>query len=217
MNNVLDSILSKKEYLKDYIVRLSFELGKLSDSSLNSVEIYALLFDRKNFSYKLYKSNDIYEIMNTYITFDYILKRSREKQLLNKEIIYEINKFLINKKMYQVIKKEGTFFEANLKTVDQQLEEIVESYNNQTIDVYRRLAYFYNDVVFNRLFERESFKTLNFIINYELLKNNLFPIVLKKEDQEIFDGYMYNKNLEGIARKIRELSEFEIIKYNNFM
>lgn len=216
MNNALESILNKKEYLKDYTVRLCLELGKLSLNNLNSVEIYALLFDREKFSYKLYKSNDLYEIINTYITFDYILKESRNNKPLDKEFIYEVNRLLTDKKIYQVIEKEGMFFKSNLKTVDEQLDEIINSYNGKDISIYHKLGYLYNDITFNRLFEKEIFKTITFIINYELLKNNLFPIVLTKEEQETFKSYMLHKNFEGIAKRIRELSEFEKTKYNNF-
>lgn|SRR5574344_1375245 len=215
MNNIVTLILSKQEYLKDFITRFTYELTRVFDNKLNNAEIYALIFDRTNFVANLYSSNDVLEVVNIYICLDYIFS-NENKYDLNEEKADYINKLLIKSRTYEVVEKKGTFFKENLKTAEEEIDRILETYNSLTSDIYHSLAYLYSELYFNKIYDKDNLKTIIFLVNYELIKNNLFPIVLSKNDIDTIEGYVLSKNSEGIAKKIRELVEIEQQRCNTF-
>jgi len=52
-------------------------------------------------------------------------------------------------------------------------------------------------------------RTGRLLINYELLKNNISPVVIKEEDRVKYFEYLGNNNIDGFAEWIKELSNEE--------
>lgn len=212
--NAKETILSKKEYLKDYIVRFMVEITKMSNNKLNNAEIYTLIYNKEAFVPTLYQNKDIFEIINLYICFDYIFKNN-EKLSVGK--IKEINNLITKNIEYQVIQKNGTFFQEKFTTEDQELERIIEEYNSVNGDIYTKLTHLFCQVLLNKLLEKDTIKTLIMIINSELIVNGLYPVVLDKEEINTMVGYITTINKDRIARKIREKQEYEQSRCNSFM
>lgn len=52
-------------------------------------------------------------------------------------------------------------------------------------------------------------RTGRLLINFELLKNNIPPIVLPKEERTKYVEFLRNKDIESLANWLRVLSENE--------
>ena len=52
----------------------------------------------------------------------------------------------------------------------------------------------------------ENGRTGRLIINYELIKNNLPPVVITKEDRVKYFEFLRNKDVEDFAKWLEELS-----------
>lgn len=50
-------------------------------------------------------------------------------------------------------------------------------------------------------------RTGRLLINYELLKNNLPPIVISKEDRAKYFDFLRNNDIDGFVNMIKDLSE----------
>lgn len=59
--------------------------------------------------------------------------------------------------------------------------------------------------------------TKQLIINYELIKNNLPPVVITKEDRVKYFEFLRNKDVEDFAKWLEELSDKEKERINNFI
>lgn len=68
---------------------------------------------------------------------------------------------------------------------------------------------------------KESFlngngRTGRLLINFELLKNNIPPIVIPKEERTKYFEFLRNKDVEGLANWLRALSENEKERMESF-
>ena len=59
-------------------------------------------------------------------------------------------------------------------------------------------------------------RTGRLLINYELLKSNLPPIVISKDDRVKYFEYIRNNDIDGFAEWIKELSNEETERLKNF-
>lgn len=55
-------------------------------------------------------------------------------------------------------------------------------------------------------FEDGNGKTGRLLINYELLKNNMVPVVISKDDRVKYFEFLRNSDSNGLKRWIKELS-----------
>lgn len=68
---------------------------------------------------------------------------------------------------------------------------------------------------------KESFldgngRTGRLLINFELLKNNIPPIVIPKEERTKYFEFLRNKDVDGLANWLRALSENEKERMESF-
>ena len=59
-------------------------------------------------------------------------------------------------------------------------------------------------------------RTGRLLINYELLKNNLPPIVIPKDGRVKYFEYIRNNDINGFAEWIKELSNVETERLKTF-
>ena len=59
-------------------------------------------------------------------------------------------------------------------------------------------------------------RTGRLLINYELIKNNLPPVVIQEEDRVKYFEYLKNNDIIGFAEWIKELSNLETERLKTF-
>lgn len=66
------------------------------------------------------------------------------------------------------------------------------------------------------LFEDGNGRTGRLLINYELLKNDLTPVVIAKEDRVKYFEFLRNNDSNGLAEWLKELSTREEERMDKF-
>lgn len=85
----------------------------------------------------------------------------------------------------------------------------IYNYNHDEQDIFTKIARYH--IEFERIhpFEDGNGITGTLLINYELLKNNLLPVVIAKEDRVKYFEFLRNNDSNGLAEWLEELSTRE--------
>ncbi len=82
----------------------------------------------------------------------------------------------------------------------------IYNYNHDEQDVFNKIAKYHIEFEKIHPFEDGNGRTGRLLINYELLKNNLPPIVINKEDRVKYFEFLRNSDYISLAEWLRELS-----------
>lgn len=85
----------------------------------------------------------------------------------------------------------------------------VYNYNNCDEDVFLKIARYHIEFEKIHSFEDGNGRTGRLVINYELLKNNLPPVVISKDDRVKYFEFLKNNDCKGFAKWLEELSAKE--------
>lgn len=85
----------------------------------------------------------------------------------------------------------------------------IYNYNHDEQDIFAKIARYH--IEFERIhhFEDGNSRTGRLIINYELPRNNLPPVVITKEDRVNYFEFLRNNDGTGLAEWLKELSTNE--------
>lgn len=92
----------------------------------------------------------------------------------------------------------------------------VYNYNHDTDDVFSKVAKYHIDFERIHPFEDGNGRTGRLLINYELIKNNLAPAVIEKDDRVKYFEFLRNVDYTGLAQWIRDLSTNENDRMKKF-
>lgn len=92
----------------------------------------------------------------------------------------------------------------------------INNYNHDEQDIFTKIARYH--IEFERIhpFENGSGRTGRLLINYELLKNNLPPVVISKDDRVKYFEFLQNSDTNGLAEWLKELSTREKERIEKF-
>ena len=82
----------------------------------------------------------------------------------------------------------------------------VYNYNNDEQDIFTKIAKYH--IEFERIhpFEDGNGRTGRLLLNYELLKNNITPVVIVKENRVKYFEFLRNEDVSGLADWLKKLS-----------
>ena len=93
----------------------------------------------------------------------------------------------------------------------------VYNYNHdENTDIFYKIANYHLEFESIYPFEDGNGRTGRLLINFELLKNNIPPIVIPKEERTTYFEFLRNKDVEGLANWLRILSENEKERIESF-
>lgn len=92
----------------------------------------------------------------------------------------------------------------------------VYNYNHDEQDIFTKIARYH--IYFERIhpFEDGNGRTGRLLINYELLKNNLPPVVISKDDRVKYFEFLRNNDGTGLAQWLKDLSNTEEERMEKF-
>lgn len=221
--NILEFILNNEEYLKDLITRSTYHSNAIEGSTLTFAETYAILYNDNSFKIQGKEPREIYEAINhkkaLELIFEYLKENTDINEKLIKTINETINKDIKDTKGYrkvQVFIRGSEHIPPEPEKIPNLMNYYVYNYNNSQEEIFEKIAKYHIEFEKIHPFEDGNGRTGRLLLNYELLKNNLAPIVIAKEDRVKYFEYLRNNDNVGLAKWFKELSQNEEERIEKF-
>lgn len=216
MQNFLYTMQSNKEYLQDFVTRSTYHSNSIEGSTLTYAETYAILYNDNSFKIQGKEPLEIYEAINhknaLELVFECLQKNVPFDDRLLKNINTIINKNIrdtIGYRTVSVLIRGSDHIPPAPEKIQNLMHYFVYNYNNDTQDIFNKITTYHIEFEKIHPFEDGNGRTGRLIINYELLKNNLPPVVIPKDDRVKYFEFLRCQNTVAFANWLKELSDFE--------
>lgn len=221
--NILEFILNNEEYLKDLITRSTYHSNAIEGSTLTFAETYAILYNDNSFKIQGKEPREIYEAINHKKALELVFEYLKDNTDINEKFIKDINE-TINKdikdtegyRKVQVFIRGSEHIPPEPEKIPNLMNYYIYNYNNDEQEIFEKIAKYHIEFEKIHPFEDGNGRTGRLLLNYELLKNNLSPIVIAKEDRVKYFEYLRNDDNIGLAKWFRELSKNEEERIEKF-
>jgi Fic family protein len=221
--NILEFILNNKDYLEDFITRSTYNSNAIEGSTLTYAETYAILYNDNSFRIQNRKPREIYEVINHKVALELVFEGIKNNDVFDdrfiKKINKTINKDILNTEGYretQVYIRGSNHLPPPAEKLANLMNYFVDNYNNDIQDIYIKIAQYHIEFEKIHPFEDGNGRTGRLLINYELLKNNLVPIVIEEEDRTKYFDFLKKQDIGGLAEWIKELMNIETERLKTF-
>lgn len=212
--SIIDFIKSNNEYFEDYITRSTYHSNGIEGSTLSYAETYAVLFNDNSFQVTA-QPREIYEAINHKYALNYVL--NLDSNYLTEKTIKDIA-ILINKNINdidgyrktQVYIKGAEHIPPAPNMVNQEMMYFVHNYNSTVHNnIFDKIAS--NHINFERIhaFEDGNGRTGRLLINFELLHNNIPPVIIPQEERTKYFEFIANTDIDGLSKYFEHLSKKE--------
>lgn len=210
---ILEFILDNKDYLEDLITRSTYHSNAIEGNTLTYAETYAILYNDNSFKIEGKEPREIYEAINHKKALELVFKNLQDNEEFDERFIKKINE-TINRdikdtegyRTVQVFIQGSEHIPPELEKIPNLMNYYVYNYNHNEQDIFDKVAKYH--IEFERIhpFEDGNGRTGRLLINYELLKHNLQPVVIAKEDRIKYFEFLRNNDSIGFSQWLQELS-----------
>lgn len=220
---ILDFLLSNKNYLEDFITRSTYHSNAIEGSTLTYAETYAILYNDNSFKIEGKEPREIYEAINHKKALELVFKNLQNDDGLNEGFIKKLNE-TINKdikdtkgyRAVQVFIRGSEHIPPEPEKVPNLMMYYIYNYNHDEQDIFEKIARYHIEFEKIHPFEDGNGRTGRLLLNYELLKNNLPPVVIAKEDRVKYFEFLRNNDITGLAEWLKDLSTKEKERIEKF-
>lgn len=219
--DIMDFIRGNKNYFEDFITRSTYHSNAIEGNTLSYAETYAIIFNDNSLTISA-TARELYEAINHKYAIDYIFKHLGEP--LNEAMIKDIAQIInrnINEiggyRAHQVFIRNAEHIPPAPQMVPSQMMYWVYNYNNTAFEsVFEKVASAH--ITFERIhpFEDGNGRTGRLLVNYELIRNNIPPVVIPKETRAQYLAFLAESNVGGMARFFDALSAEEKLRIDRF-
>lgn len=215
---IIDFIISNNNYLEDFITRSTYHSNAIEGSTLTYAETYAILFNDNSFKITGREPREIYEAINHKKAMNVLFEKLKSDDLelsegFIKKINETINQDIKDTKGYRkvsVMIKGSDDISPKPEQLNNLMMYFVYNYNHNEIkDIFEKIAGFHIEFEHIHPFEAGNGRAGRLLINFELLKNNIPPIVIPKEERIKYFELLRNKDITAFASWLKELSNKE--------
>lgn len=220
---ILEFILSHQEYLEDLITRNTYHSNAIEGSTLTYAETYAILYNDNSFKIEGKEPREIYEAINHKKALELVFKNLQNNEELDERFIKKLNE-TINRdikdtegyRTVQVFIQGSEHIPPEPEKVPNLMMYYIYNYNHDEQDIFEKIAKYHIEFEKIHPFEDGNGRTGRLLLNYELLKNNLFPVVIEKDDRVKYFEFLRNNDSTGLAKWLKDLSTKEKERIEKF-
>lgn len=221
--NILNFLFENKEYIEDFVTRSTYHSNAIEGSTLTYAETYAILYNDNSFKIEGKEPREIYEAINHKKSLELVLKSIENKEEFDERLIKRINE-TINKdikdtmgyRTVQVFIRGSEHVPPSPEKIPNLMNYFIYNYNHDSDNIYTRIAKYHIEFEKIHPFEDGNGRTGRLLINYELIKNDLPPVVISKDDRVKYFELIRNNDITDLAVWFKELSNIEKDRINKF-
>lgn len=220
---MLQFILNNKDYLEDLITRSTYHSNAIEGSTLTYAETYAILYNDNSFKIEGKEPREIYEAINHKKALELVFNKLKSNEDFSESFIKNLNE-IINRDIknaegyrnVQVFIQGSEHIPPEPQKIPNLMMYYIYNYNHDEQNIFNKIARYH--IEFERIhpFEDGNGRTGRLLINYELLKNNLPPVVITKEDRIKYFEFLKNTDVNGLSKWLNELSAREKERMEKF-
>ena len=214
--NILNFLFENKEYIEDFVTRSTYHSNAIEGSTLTYAETYAILYNDNSFRIQNKEPREIYEAINHKKALELVLKSIENNEDFDERLIKKINETInkdikdtIGYRTVQVFIRGSEHVPPSPEKIPNLMNYFIYNYNNDTDDIYTKIAKYHIEFEKIHPFEDGNGKTGRLLINYELIKNDLPPVVISKDDRVKYFELIRNNDIIDLAEWFKELSNIE--------
>ena len=220
---ILKFILNNKAYLEDLITRSTYHSNAIEGSTLTYAETYAILYNDNSFKIQGKEPREIYEAINHKSALELVFKNLENDNVIDDRFIKELNQIInrnINEakgyRTVQVFIRGSEHIPPEPEKIPNLMNYFIYNYNHSEQNVFVKIARYHIEFEKIHPFEDGNGRTGRLLLNYELIKNNLPPVVIEKEDRVKYFEFLRNNDSTGFAEWLKELSNREQERIEKF-
>lgn len=220
---ILEFILDNQNYLEDLITRSTYHSNAIEGSTLTYAETYAILYNDNSFKISGKEPREIYEAINHKKALELVFNKLKSNEDFSESLIKNLNE-IINRDIknaegyrnVQVFIQGSEHIPPEPQKIPNLMMYYIYNYSHDEQNIFDKIARYH--IEFERIhpFEDGNGRTGRLLINYELLKNDLTPVVIAKEDRVKYFEFLRNNDSNGLAEWLKELSTREEERMDKF-
>ena len=220
---ILEFILDNQNYLEDLITRSTYHSNAIEGSTLTYAETYAILYNDNSFKISGKEPREIYEAINHKKALELVFNKLKSNEDFSESFIKNLNE-IINRDIknaegyrnVQVFIQGSEHIPPEPQKIPNLMMYYIYNYNHDEQNIFDKIARYH--IEFERIhpFEDGNGRMGRLLINYELLKNNLPPVVITKEDRIKYFEFLKNTDVNGLSKWLNELSAREKERMEKF-
>lgn len=220
---ILEFVLSHQEYLEDLITRSTYHSNAIEGSTLTYAETYAILYNDNSFKIEGKEPREIYEAINHKKALELVFKNLQNNEEFDERFIKKLNE-TINRdikdtegyRAVQVFIQGSEHIPPEPEKVPNLMMYYIYNYNHDVQDIFAKIAKYHIEFEKIHPFEDGNGRTGRLLLNYELLKNDLPPVVITKEDRVKYFEFLRNNDITGLTEWLKDLSTKEKERIEKF-
>lgn len=210
--DILEFILSNKDYLEDLITRSTYHSNAIEGNTLTYAETYAILYNDNRFKIEGKEPREIYETINHKRALELLFNNLQNSKELDERLIKKLNE-IINRdikdtegyRTVQVFIQESEHIPPEPEKIPNLMLYHIYNYNHDEQDIFSKIAKYHIEFEKIHPFEDENGRTGRLLINFELLKNDLPPVIIAKEDRVKYFELLKNNDSTDLAKWLKDL------------
>ncbi len=221
--SILKFILNNEEYLEDLTTRSTYHSNAIEGNTLTFAETYAIIYNDNSFKIEGKEPREIYEAINHKKALELVFKNLNNNENFDERFIKKINETInmnINEtegyRTIQVFIQGSEHIPPKPEKIPNLMMYYIYNYNHDDQDIFTKISKYHIEFEKIHPFEDGNGRTGRLLLNYELLKNNLPPVVISKEDRIKYFEFLKNNDIRGLAEWLKELSEIEKTRMKKF-
>ena len=221
--SILEFILNNNDYLEDLITRSTYHSNAIEGSTLTYAETYAILYNDNSFKIEGKEPREIYEAINHKKALELVFKNLKNNDEFNEGFIKKLNE-TINRdikdtegyRTVQVFIRGSEHIPPAPEKIPNLMNYFIYNYNHDEQNIFYKLAKYHIEFEKIHPFEDGNGRTGRLLLNYELIKNNLPPVVISKDDRVKYFEFLKNDDIIGLAEWLKDLSNQENERMEKF-